>query len=188
MEHLLIVSASESSYRALAKFIEACNVSAETSVAYSGAEARRLLSLQEFDIIVVNTPLPDEFGNDLSLHIMQQSISGVILIAKADIADAVAEKVEDAGVFVIPKPLNRVYFLQALRMLRTSMRRLTGLQQENLSLQKKLEDIRLVDRAKCILIESRQFSESEAHTHIEQQAMKRRLTKRDIALEIIQAG
>lgn len=188
MEHLLVVSASESSYHALAKFIESCNVSAKTTAAYSGTEARRLLGHQEFDIVVINAPLPDEFGNELSLHIMQQSIAGVVLIVKADISDAVAEKVEDAGVFVIPKPLNRTFFLQALRMLRTSTRRLSGLQQENLNLQKKLEDIRLVDRAKCILIESRKFSEKEAHAHIEQQAMQRRLTKRDIALEIIQEG
>ena len=46
------------------------------------------------------------------------TLSGVILLAKAEIADSVAEKVEDDGVFVVPKPLSRVLFMQALRMTR----------------------------------------------------------------------
>ena len=42
------------------------------------------------------------------------TLAGVILLAKAEIADSVAEKVEDDGVFVVPKPLSRVLFMQAL--------------------------------------------------------------------------
>ena len=58
------------------------------------------------------------------------TLSGVILLAKAEIADSVAEKVEDDGVFVVPKPLSRVLFMQALRMTRAARSRLTGLQSE----------------------------------------------------------
>ena len=81
-----------------------------------------------FDLVLVNTPLPDEFGHDMAQQAANDTLSGVILLAKAEIADSVAEKVEDDGVFVVPKPLSRVLFMQALRMTRAARSRLTGLQ------------------------------------------------------------
>ena len=128
----------------------------------------------EFDLVLVNTPLPDEFGHELAQLAAGETTAGVILLAKAEIADSVAEKVEDDGVFVVPKPLSRVLFMQALRMTRAARSRLNGLQNENRRLQKRIEDIRLVDRAKCLLIECCGMSEPEAHSYIEQQAMNRR--------------
>ena len=130
-----------------------------------------------FDLVLVNTPLPDEFGHDMAQQAANDTLSGVILLAKAEISDSVAEKVEDDGVFVVPKPLSRVLFMQALR--------LTGLQSENRRLQKRIEDIRQVDRAKCLLIECCGMTEPEAHSYIEQQAMNQRRSKRDIAEDII---
>ena len=56
---------------------------------------------------------------------------------------------------------------------------------ENRRLQKRIEDIRLVDRAKCLLIECCGMSEPEAHSYIEQQAMNRRCPKREVAQGII---
>ena len=75
--------------------------------------------------------------------------------------------------------------MQALRMTRAARSRLTGLQSENRRLQKRIEDIRQVDRAKCLLIECCGMTEPEAHSYIEQQAMNQRRSKRDIAEDII---
>ena len=51
-----------------------------------------------------------------------------------------------------------------------------------------MAEIRLVNRAKWILIASRSMDEAEAHRWIEKQAMDRCLTKREIAEEIIKDG
>jgi len=45
-------------------------------------------------------------------------------------------------------------------------RRLLGLQHENAKLHQKIEDIRLVDRAKCTLIQYLNLSEPQAHRYI----------------------
>ncbi|NCB28802.1 MAG: ANTAR domain-containing protein, partial [Clostridia bacterium] len=74
----------------------------------------------------------------------------------------------------------------ALRLLLAARRRLFGLQSENRKLQRKIEDIRIIDRAKCLLIELRGMTEPEAHAYIEKQAMARRMTRRDIAQDILQ--
>ena len=111
MERILLVSATEKSRTMLSQFLTSCGVQAQLAPASSGAEARRMLVDGLFDLILVNTPLPDEFGHDMAQQAANDTLAGVILLAKAEIADSVAEKVEDDGVFVVPKPLSRVLFM-----------------------------------------------------------------------------
>ena len=56
---------------------------------------------------------------------------------------------------------------------------------KNLSVEEKMEEIRLVNRAKWILIEQQNMSESDAHRHIEKQAMDLCTSKMEIAQKII---
>ena len=49
----------------------------------SVSEARRALLERPFDIVVISTPLPDEFGTKLALHIIDKSSAGVLLLVKA---------------------------------------------------------------------------------------------------------
>lgn len=58
---------------------------------------------------------------------------------------------EPYGVFVVPKPLSRAFFYQALRLIEASRRRLLGLRTENVKLQDRIEEIRLVDRVVAII-------------------------------------
>ena len=185
MERILVVSSTEKTHAMLAQFLSSCGVQSQLCRAMAGSDARSALVDGEFALVLINTPLPDEFGHELAQLAANATMAGVILLAKAEIADSVAEKVEDDGGFVVPKPRSRVLFMQALRMTRAARSRLSGLQSENRRLQKRIEDIRLVDRAKCLLIECCGMSEPEAHSYIEQQAMNRRCPKREVAQGII---
>jgi response regulator NasT len=62
---------------------------------------------------------------------------------------------------------------------------LQEVQKENRELKKKIEDIRIIDRAKCILISRLNLSEEEVHRAIEKQAMDMRTSKRAIAEDIL---
>ena len=53
------------------------------------------------------------------------------------------------------------------------------------SLEEKMAEIRIVSRAKLLLISEMQMDEAQAHRYIEKQAMDRCVTKRAIAEEII---
>ncbi len=151
----------------------------------SGAEARRALSQNDFSLVIISAPLSDEFGNELSLFVSEQSGAGVILLVKSEIADEVSAKVENFGVFVVPRPLSRAFFYQALKLSIAAHNRVVGLRFENEKLQTKIEEIRLVDRAKCVLIEVLKLSEKEAHRYIEKQAMDMRTTRKEIAEAIL---
>ena len=102
-----------------------------------------------------------------------------------EMADEVAEKVEDFGVLVVPRPLSRQLFYRSVKLAAASHKRMAGLQNENQLLQRKIEEIRLVDRAKCALIQYLNFTENEAHKYIEKQAMDQRCARRDIAVSIL---
>ena len=53
------------------------------------------------------------------------------------------------------------------------------------SMEEKMVEIRIVNRAKCLLIEQLRMTEEEAHRYIEKQAMDRCVTKRTVAENIL---
>ncbi|WP_242956564.1 ANTAR domain-containing response regulator [Tyzzerella sp. An114] len=151
----------------------------------NGSEARRMLIENSYDIIIINTPLADEFGHDLALYASTNTVSGLILIVKSEIYEEVCDRVEDYGILVLSKPLSRQTFYSAVKLVSATQKRLLILEKENMKLQKKIEEIRLVDRAKCVLIQYLNMTEAEAHRYIEKQAMDMRKTKKTIAENIL---
>ena len=139
----------------------------------------------EYDIIVINTPLCDEFGHELAAWAAQSTPSGVLLLVRAEQADEISQQVEEEGVLVVAKPIQRPLFFQALKLAAASRRRMALLRRENVKLKEKIEEIRRVDRAKCTLIEVLKLSESQAHRYIEKQAMDMRISRRKVAENIL---
>ena len=87
---------------------------------------------------------------------------------------------------VLAKPFTGVQFRQAVQMAAACCRRLDYLRQENDKLRDKIAQIRLVDRAKCYLIEHKGMSEAEAHRMIEKTAMDTRRDRAEVAAEILE--
>ncbi|MBC8560604.1 ANTAR domain-containing protein [Fumia xinanensis] len=185
MEKVLIVSSTPKATEHLTKMLQ-MNRYSRIVAAMSGSEARRMMLDDGYDIVIINTPLPDEFGAELAVNLSETTSCGVLMLVKVDRADDVFSKVEDFGVFVVEKPMNTAMFYQAIKLISASRRRILGLKNENVRLQKKIEEIRLVDRAKCALIEYLGMTEAQAHRHIEKQAMDLRMTRREVAQGILQ--
>ena len=99
--------------------------------------------------------------------------------------EEITEKVEDYGVITVAKPISRQMFWSALKLARVTQRRLTMARRENAKLQKKIEDLKLVSRAKLVLISYAGMSEEEAHKYLERQAMDRRMPRADVAREVL---
>ncbi len=184
MSGTLIVSSGLKGQETLSTLLKANDIQPLT-IAKSANEVRRMLIEQEFETIIILTPLTDEFGVELAIHISEQSSSGIIMIVKQELADQVRAKVEDFGIFVVETPISRVVFYQALRMLSVARRRMVRLEKENTKLKYKIIDMKTVDRAKCALIQYLNMSENQAHHYIEKQAMNRQLTRKEVAESIL---
>ena len=180
----LLVGSSEKSQTLLQSLLNGTGFS-QCALAQNGAEARRMLNQGEYALTVINTPLTDEPGIDLAVMTAQSTLSGVILLVKAEMADAISQKVEESGVLVVAKPVARQLFDQALRLSMTARNRMLMLQNQNEKLQKKIEEMRMVDRAKCALIQYLRMTEQQAHRHIEKQAMDTRQTRMQVARDIV---
>lgn len=63
--------------------------------------------------------------------------------------------------------------------------RLRRFEKKTLLLEDKMQEIRVMNRAKWILIEQLKMPEADAHGYIEKQAMDRCVSKKSIAEEII---
>ena len=185
MERILVVSASQSSNDALTEILRSYGF-VHIELATCANEARRKYMDEEFELLLINVPLPDEFGTELAMDLSERGECGVILIVKNDISDQIQEKVEDFGVFVVPKPISRAVLYQALKFVETSRRQIYLLKQKNEDLAKKMNDLKIIDRAKCLLIERENISEQKAHRYIEKQAMDSRTSKKDVAEGIIE--
>lgn len=184
MENALIVSNSKQACDSLSDFLKMCGYR-DILFYSSGSETRRKLFERNYDIIIINTPVQDEFGVELSIDIAQKTDSGVILLAKSDVVEEISSKVENYGVFVLSKPFGKQMFFQSVKLLSVSKNRLYTLQRQNKKLLQKIDDIRLIDRAKCVLIENLKMTEQQAHKYIEKQAMDMRESKREIAEGIL---
>lgn len=184
MDSALIISSSEKIAACLAEILAQASVINITTIS-NGGEARRILIEKDFDLYIVNTPLPDEFGESLALNIASKQTSVVILIVKAELLDEISDRVEDYGVITIAKPISKSLFWNALKLAAATHKKVKAIHNENRKLIQKIEDIRIVDRAKCVLISHLSLTESEAHRYIEKQAMDMRITRRKVAEEIL---
>lgn len=184
MESTLIVSTTAKSLSFLTEILRQIGVTKVFNV-NSALEARRRLIDFEYDLCIINAPLGDETGEKLAISIAQKGFCQVILIAKAEFADAIGEKVEDYGVITLGKPLSKDTLWNALKITSATFKKMKRMQKENKKLLERIEDIRVITRAKCILVSYLSMTEEEAHRYIEKQAMDMRITRREVAEEVL---
>ncbi len=181
----LIASAGNNSNEYLARHLAELGF-AHPVMAASGGEARRRLDGKDFELVVVNSPLPDEFGHELALFAAETTHAGVVFLARTDTAGQLSGQLQDRGVLVLGKPFGAAQFRQAMQMATACYRRLGVLLAENARLMDRLAQLRLVDRAKCALIEKRGMAEADAHRLIEKTAMDTRRSRGEVAQALLE--
>lgn len=180
---VLVVSSSENFNKNVSPLLPDYDYQPVTFVP-SLSKAERALSERDFDYVIINSPLPDGSGTEFAVDTSNRQ-SVVLLLVRSDLHDEVFDLVAEHGVFTIAKPIAKANFLTALGWMSSARERLRKSEMHTLSIQEKMEEIRLVNRAKWLLISELKMSEQEAHRYIEKQAMDRCVTRREVAKGII---
>lgn len=180
----MLITNSEKNKESMVGFLHNSDFKNVTAV-NSGSQARRLLSQKEYAVCIIDTPLSDEFGHELAIFVVQKFSCGSIIIVKNDIEDDISSKLEDYGIIVISKPLNPQLLYKMIKLSITSCKRIFDINSENIKLHIKLEEMKIIDRAKCTLIEKLKMTETQAHRYIEKQAMDLRITKKIVSENIL---
>lgn len=147
--------------------------------------AKQALAERSFDFIFVNSPLPDDAGIRFAIDSASAKDTVVLLLAKNDVHDGIHDRVAEYGVFTLPRPTAKPILIQALGFMESARERLRQFEEKSLSLEEKMAEIRLVNRAKWLLISELNMSEPDAHHYIEKQAMDSCCSKKAIAENII---
>ncbi len=180
----MIVSYSDKGTDLISSILKSMSCKKITTAKTCG-DARRLALDGDFDLFIINSPVYSESGEDLAREVVSNGVSQVLFVVKNDMYEHMSSTLEDYGVLTISKPINRSLLWTSLKLLKATNSRLRNMQNLNLKLTRKIEDIRIVDRAKCLLISHLNLSESEAHKYIEKKAMDSRKSRRDIAENIL---
>ena len=151
----------------------------------SVAEAKRRLLEQSFDIVLINAPLPDDFGTRFAIDVCRSSDAGVLILVKNELYNDIYAKVVEFGVMTLSKPTNVSMVSQTLRILCATRERMRQVAAKQATVEEKMEEIRLVNRAKWQLIQCLSMTEEDAHRYIEKQSMDLRISKRQVAENII---
>jgi len=149
------------------------------------SQAKRALLENHFDFVIINAPLSDEDGSHLAMDAVSDNGTVCLLILSAASFPGINQRMVDNGVFTLTRPVTVEILNTALNWMAASCERLRKNAKKVVSLEEKMEEIRLINRAKWALIEQLKMSEEDAHHYIERQAMNRGVTKRQIAESII---
>lgn len=147
--------------------------------------AKRVLLERSFDFVFINTPLPDDFGTRFAIEISGNKGTVILLLVRNEVYEQVCDKVTEYGILTLPKPASKQMVAHTLNFMAGIRERLRKLEKKSLSMEEKMKEIRLVNRAKWVLIDELKMSEADAHRYIEKQAMDRCVSRREIAEEII---
>ena len=180
----LVVSAAEKLNTALSELLSESRCQPVKIVSNVSA-AKRAVNERAFDFVIINSPLPDDDGVGLAIDIAGAKGAVVLLFVRGELYSEIREKVVEHGVFTLAKPLSRPVVTLALDWMASAKERLRRLEKKSLSVEEKMEEIRVVNRAKWLLISALNMEEPQAHRYIEKQAMDRCVSKKEVAEEII---
>lgn len=184
MGKILIVSSSSKSKELLNNITKESG-NYDISLVNNASECKKIISEVIFDLIIINSPLSDDMGANLAVLINKNTESSVILIAKSDYRYMINEDLEAKGIFIVEKPLNKIVFINIIKMSLIHRKKFKQIIEENKKLKVRINEIKLISRAKITLMRYLRMSESEAHRYIEKQAMDLRITKVEIARNIL---
>ncbi len=182
---VLIVSGSDKGQYLLKNLLLEHHYGYQIKTCNSGSEARRELLNQSYDLVLINTPLQDEFGDKLAIHIKEQTNSEILIFMKNENYELTFDTIMKYAIFPVSKPISKDIALQAINLAKINTMKTKMFIEEKQKLEKKIEELKLVSKAKCALIEIKKMTEDEAHKYIEQEAMNQRCKRIEVALNIL---
>ena len=179
----LLVSGSEAQTQRISALLTRARI-----VPFDHTDSARQ-ALEQFDAggidgVLIAEPVAGSSGQELALQLKKRHCMAVLLAAPEH-ADAAAALLEQSGVLVLPIDAPESLIVQTIRLLAAVRIQLEQMQHKTEKLEAKVADIRIINRAKLLLVQHLQMTETEAHKYIEKQAMDTSMRRRTIAENII---
>jgi len=150
-----------------------------------GDEAVEMVRALRPDLVILDIKMPGMDGIEAARIINGEKICG-ILILTAFSQREVIEQARDVGALAyLVKPFQKSDLVPAIEVAIGRFGELRSLTGAIDALGEQLENRKIVERAKGVLMDQHQMSEQEAFTYIQREAMKNRRKMRDVADHVL---
>jgi AmiR/NasT family two-component response regulator len=187
MKKVLVIDDHEPSRRQLIQSLHGCGyqIAAEGS---SGRVASALARASAAEVIVMAVGLVDLDGIDAAREIMQSDPLPIVLVTSHADPSTVARATNAGVMSYLVKPLRVEELAPAIELAVSRFREFVSLRDEVSTLKLNLEERKLIERAKGLLMEQRHLSEERAYSLMKKASMNMRKPMSDIAQAILLAG
>lgn len=155
---------------------------------FNGAKAVELTRRLRPDLVIMDIKMPEMDGITASRIITDEKLAPVILLTAFSQKEIVA-KAKDSGVLAyLVKPIKQSSLFPAIEIAMSRFEEIKQLESDLDNVKNSLEMRKILDRAKGILMDAYDLSESEAYRRIQKYSMVKRKTIKEVAESIIRAA
>ena len=156
--------------------------------AIDGYHAVELTRKYHPDLVIMDIKMPEMDGIKASKIISDEGIAPVLLLT-AFSQKEIVDRAKDSGVLAyLVKPIQESNLFPAMEIALSRWQEMQQLEEELDKVKGSLEMRKTLDRAKGILMDAYNLSESEAYRRIQQYSMTKRKTIREVAEAIIRSA
>jgi response regulator NasT len=153
--------------------------------AATGTDMVRIVLESEPDVVVFDIHLPRLNGLDALRQIYQERIVAAVAITADRDQELVRRALEEHVLAFLVKPVEAHQLGPALQIARAQFEELRELTAENASLRQTLQNRKIIERAKGVLMKRHRWTEAEAFRRLQRGAMNRRTTMIELAQDVL---
>ncbi len=153
--------------------------------AADGAEMVKTVLDAKPDIVLFDIHMPAQDGLAALRQIYEQDIVAAVAITADRDLDLVRRAMEEHVLAYLVKPVEAHQLAPVLQVAWARFQEFRNLATENTSLRQTLENRKLIERAKGVLMKRHRLSEADAYRRIQRGAMNRRTTMASLAQTIL---
>lgn len=153
-----------------------------------GVKAVELARKYRPDLVIMDIKMPEMDGITAAKIISNEKLSPVLLLT-AFSQKEIVEKAKDSGVLAyLVKPVKEANLFPAMEIALSRFQEFAELERELEEVKNSLETRKVLDRAKGILMDAYNLTESEAYRRIQQYSMSKRKSIREVAAAIVESA
>jgi response regulator NasT len=156
--------------------------------AADGLKAVELVRKTHPDLVIMDIKMPGMDGIAAARIISNEKLAPVLLLT-AFSQKEIVDKAKESGVLAyLVKPVKEANLFPAMQIAMSRFKEFSDLEHELEDVKNSLEMRKLLDRAKGILMDAYQLSESEAYRRIQQYSMAKRKSIKEVAEAIVHSA
>ena len=154
------------------------------AAAANGRELVEHCRAQRPDLAITDIKMPELDGIEAAIQVYQDAPLPFILVSAYHDADLIARAEADHIMGYLVKPIKQADLQPAIALALRRFEQFQALRQEAADLRQALQDRKVIERAKGLLMKRDNVSEQEAYTHLQKIAMSQRRKLVEVAQEM----